>query len=540
MKWSIRSKIAAMTFAATPFAMAVDTRADDSDKSVVTVAIAPFDTMVPNIQHLARLGGGGMAAGTVKTALTQYTAGIDTSRPVGVFVELDDTGNPAPVAALPLKDLEEFFGQLAIFGEPQDLGDGLYEMNVGNSLYMKNAGEWLLVGQTEDAVLNFDIAATKNLKTLVAKYDVLIDLHPQNIPEPLVEMLMGQFEAGMQQGMANMDEEQAEAALKNAEQVKAQIQEAIDSTESLKIGLAVNKADSKTTLDVGTRFVEGSKLALNLAKMKGSKATLAGVPQDASMMMFQSLQLVAAEDIEQLETSMEAAVSAAVDQIDNEVAAEKAENYLNKLAGLFLETAKKGQLETVADITTTPNLSITAAFTVADGKQVEALAAEAASDLEAVGEQVSLKVNTGKHAGANLHQLSIALPPDADEKAVAIFGEKVTATLATTPNAVYVAVGKDCEKAIKQVVDRAVAKPSAPGEALKMRFSLGQLLTFMKAIETNPGIDAAVEVTSAGKDQIMIDSKNGDRETVVRVTLEDNVIKAISAAGTAARGGGGF
>jgi hypothetical protein len=38
----------------------------------------------------------------------------------------------------------------------------------------------------------------------------------------------------------------------------------------------------------------------------------------------------------------------------------------------------------------------------------------------------------------------------------------------------------------------------------------------------------------------MIDSKNGDRETVVRVTLEDNVIKAISAAGTAARGGGGF
>ncbi len=31
---------------------------------------------------------------------------------------------------------------------------------------------------------------------------------------------MSQFEAGMQQGMANMDEEQAEEAMKNAEQVK--------------------------------------------------------------------------------------------------------------------------------------------------------------------------------------------------------------------------------------------------------------------------------------------------------------------------------
>ncbi len=173
----------------------------------------------------------------------------------------------------------------------------------------------------------------------------------------------------------------------------------------------MNKADSKTTLDVGTRFVEGSKLAANLAKLKGAKATLAGVPQDTSMMMLQALQLVAEEDIEQMETSMEAAVSAAIDQIDDETVAEKAEGYLNQLVGLFLETAKKGQLETVADITTSPNLSITAAFTVADGKKVESLAAEASKDLEPLSEQVSLKVNTGKHAGANLHQLSIALPP---------------------------------------------------------------------------------------------------------------------------------
>jgi hypothetical protein len=60
----------------------------------------------------------------------------------------------------------------------------------------------------------------------------------------------------------------------------------------------------------------------------------------------------------------------------------------------------------------------------------------------------------------------------------------------------------------------------------------------MKSIETNPGLDAAVEVTSAGKDQIMIDSKNEGRDAVVRVTLEDNVIKAVSASVTA--GGGGF
>ncbi|XZE22391.1 hypothetical protein SH449x_002316 [Pirellulaceae bacterium SH449] len=538
MKWSIRSKIAAMTLAASPVLLAASANAGDSDKSVVKVAIAPFDTMVPNIQHLARLGGGGFAAGTVKTALTEYTAGLDTSRPMGVFVELDEYGNPAPVAALPLKDLEIFFGQLAIFGEPEDLGDGLYELNLGNSIYMKNSGEWLLVGQTEDAVLNFDISATKTLKPLVAKYDVLVDLNPRNIPQPLIEMLFSQYDAGVEQAMTDMDEEQAEEALKSADQVKEQLQEFLDSTEALKIGLAVNKAESKTTLDFGSRFVEGSKLALNLAKMKGSKAVLAGVPQESSMMMLQSLQLVASEDIAQIETAMEAAVKAAVDQIDDGDVAEKAKEYLTQLADLFVETAKKGQLETVADITTSPYLNIAAAFNVADGSKVEAIAANAAKDLAPLGDQISLKVNTGKHAGANLHQLSIALPPNADEKVVAIFGKRVTATLATTPTAVFVSIGKDCESNVKKVVDRAMAKPSAAGEAVKMRFSLGQLLSFMKSIETNPGLDAAVEVTSAGKDQIMIDSKNEGRDAVVRVTLEDNVIKAVSASMTA--GGGGF
>lgn len=538
MKWSIRSRIAALTLAASPFVLAANVKAGDSDKSVVKVAIAPFDTMVPNIQHLARLGGGGFAAGTVKTALTEYTAGLDTSRPMGVFVEIDEYGNPAPVAALPLKDLDIFFGQLAIFGEPEDLGDGLYELNLGNSIYMKNSGEWLLVGQTEDAVLNFDISATKTLKPLVAKYDILVDLTPKNIPQQLIELLFSQYDAGVEQAMAEMDEEQAEEALKSANQVKEQLQEFLDSTEALKIGLAVNKAESKTTLDFGSRFVEGSKLALNLAKMKDSKAVLAGVPQESSMMMLQTLQLVATEDIEQIQTGLEAAVKAVVDQIDSDDVAEKAKEYLTQLTALFVETAKKGQLETVADITTSPYLNIAAAFNVADGSKVESVAANAAKDLAPLGDRVSLKVNTGKHAGANLHQLSIALPPNADEKIVAIFGKRVTATLATTPTAVFVSIGKDCENSIKKVVDRAMAKASAPGEAVKMRFSLGQLLSFMKSIETNPGLDAAVEVTSAGKDQIMIDSKNEGRDAVVRVTLEDNVIKAVSASVTA--GGGGF
>ncbi|AMV33910.1 hypothetical protein VN12_17405 [Pirellula sp. SH-Sr6A] len=558
MKWFVRSSvIAALAFAApTPAdllyaqgaksqsASAVIEEAEDA--SVVVVGLAPVDTMLPNVQHLARLIAGGGGAGTVATLIKQYTGGLDTARPAGVFVELDESGTPSPIACLPLRNLDEFFQQLVIFGEPEDLGDGLYSFNIGNSIYLRKVEGWLVVGQSEDAVLNFDTTVAENLKGMVAKYDLRVQVNPQNIPDELLQFFMSQMQAGIEQGMAsnpNMSEEQAEAARANAEQMMASFQEGIEGTEKFVIGLAVNKADKKTMLDVGTKFVEGSKFATQIEKVKGSMATLAGIPQDASMMSAQSLQLIAPEEVKQLEDTMSSSIEAAFKQIEenakNPEDAAKAKDFINRLVELVMDSAREGKMESALNITVEKNLNAVGSFTVADGKKVEALAAEASKALATEKDvPVKLQVNTGKHAGANLHKLTVPLPPEADDSARKVFGDQVTVAIATTPKAVHLALGKDCDTVIKSTIDRVTAKPSSPAEMVKARFNLTQLLTYIQSIKSNPVVDAMLETASGGADKVMVDSKVGDRESVVRITFEDNVIKAISSGAKAAQGGG--
>ncbi|XZE43454.1 hypothetical protein SH467x_003014 [Pirellulaceae bacterium SH467] len=558
MKWFVRSSVmAALAFAApTPadllYAQGAKSQSasavieEEDDASVVVVGLAPVDTMLPNVQHLARLIAGGGGAGTVATLIKQYTGGLDTARPAGVFVELDESGTPSPIACLPLRNLDEFFQQLVIFGEPEDLGDGLYSFNIGNSIYLRKVEGWLVVGQSEDAVLNFDTTIAENLKGMVAKYDLRVQVNPQNIPDELLQFFMSQMQAGIEQGMAsnpNMDEEQAEAARANAEQMMASFQEGIEGTEKFVIGLAVNKADKRTMLDIGTKFVEGSKFAAQIEKVKGSMATLAGIPQDASMMSAQSLQLIAPEEVKQLEDTMSTSIEAAFKQIEenakNPEDAAKAKDFINRLVELVMDSAREGKMESALNITVDKNLNAVGSFTVADGKKVEALAAEASKALATEKDvPVKLQVNTGKHGGANLHKLTVPLPPEADDAARKVFGDEVTVAIATTPKAVHLALGKDCDTVIKSTIDRVAAKPSSPAEMVKARFNLTQLLTYIQSVQSNPVVDAMLETASGGADKVMVDSKVGDRESVVRITFEDNVIKAISSGAKAAQGGG--
>jgi len=517
---------------------------EEPDPSVLVLALAPIDTMLPNVQHLARLVAGGTGAGTVATILRQYTGGLDTARPAGVFVELDETGNPTPIACLPLKNLEDFFSNLAIFGEPEDLGDGLYQFNVGNSVYLRKAGDWLVVGQTEDGVLDFDTKTATDLKAMVGKYDLRFQVNPQNIPDELVDFMMSQMEAGIEQGMANnqgLDAAQAEAARANAEQMLNSIEEAVKGTEKFVFGLAVNKAEKTTMLDFGSKFVADSKFAKQIEKLKTSQASLGGVPVEGSMMTMQALQLIAPEEVKQLEDSLDASLEAAFKQIEertNDAAAvDKAKEFLGRLVELVMASAKEGQMEAAMNVSVDKQLSIVAGLAVADGKKVEALAAEASKALAAENVDIKLEVMTGKHGGANLHKLTVPIPGGQDEVRK-IFGDNLTVAVATAPKAVHLAIGKDCDTVIKSVIDRVGSMPSSQGEMIKARFSLGQLLQFIQSIEANPAVEAMAEVAAGGSDKIAIDSKSGDRETVVRISLEDNVLKAISAAATAARGGG--
>ena len=533
---------------ATPKAAPAIVESDADDEAVVVVALNAIDSLLPNIQHIARMVGAGAAAGGVSTVLNQFAGGLDRTRPFGVFVSLDEGGNPAPIACLPIADLEQFFDQLSTFGEPNDLGDGLYEFSFGNTVYAKKVGKWLYVAQTEDALDGIAESMGDMLPKMIQKYDVRIQVNPQNIPEELVDFIMSQMQAGLDQGMAaqgdNIDAADAESARATSEQMIAQMQEGIEGTEKVVLGLAINKQDKRTVLDFGTQFVADSKYAKQIEKMIGSKTTLAAVPQDSSMMGLQTFQLVAPEEIDQLEKTIEVSLKTAYKAIDenakNPASAGKAKEFIDKAVDILVESAKLGKIESAVDVSVASALSIVASVSVADGAKIEALASEISAELAKEKAPVQLKINSGKHAGFNLHNGTIALPPDAAEAAKKIFGNTVTVAIATGPKSVHIAVGKNCDESVKSAIDRVAAKPSAPAEMVKMKLVLSQLLKFVQDIEATPISESMLNAATAGNDRISIESQTMERGAVVRLSLEDGVMKAIAAGVKAGQAGGGF
>ncbi len=521
--------------------------AEKDEGAVVVVALNAIDSLLPNIQHIARMVGAGAASGGITTVLNQFSGGLDRTRPFGVFVNLDASGTPAPIGCLPIDDLEQFFDQLSAFGEPNDLGDGLYEFSFGNTIYAKKVGKWLYVGQTEDALADVAENMGDMLPKMIQQYDVRIQVNPQNIPDELVEFFMGQVQAGLDQGMAsqgNLDEADAQSARETSEQMIAQMQEGIEGTEKIVVGLAVNKQEKRTVLDIGSQFMADSKYAKQMDKLKSSKTAVAGIPQDGSMMTLQTFQLVAPDELGQLEKTLEAGLKTAFKSIDegakDPASAARAKELIEKAVDILVESAKLGKMESAVDVSVENALNIVASVTVADGTKIEALASEISAEIAKEKVPVQLKVNSGKHAGFNLHSVSIALPPDAAEAAKKIFGSSVTIAIATSPKTVHFAIGKNCDASVKSAIDRGSSKPSATAELIKMRLGLSQLLNYVQSIEPTPVSEAMLSAASAGNDRILVDSRSIERGIVVRLSLEDGVMKAIAAGVKAGQSGGGF
>ncbi|MEQ1824491.1 MAG: hypothetical protein ABL921_01025 [Pirellula sp.] len=519
------------------------------DTSVLVVAINSLETFLPNIQHLVRNAAGGAIAGPMAAAVNQYTGGLDKNRPVGLFVDLDDAGQPRPVGCLPVNDLKVFFEQLSIFGEPTDLGNGLYEFSFGSPIYAKKAGNWLYVAQSEDALDGIAEKKAAGLAKMLQSYDLRIQLNPKSIPAEMVDFFVSQMENGLEQAMAaqrqDMDPDEAAATQAASEQMIAQMKEAIDGTEKLVVGVAVNKAEKKTVLDVLSQFVDGSKFAKQVLKAKTSKTAFSAIPQLGSMLTARSLQLVDTADLAQLERTIESSIKAAYKAIDekatNPNSAAKAKELINRMVDILMESAKQGKLDSAVDISVDGDLGIVASVAVADGVKVEALASDIAKELVNEKGPIQMRIGTGKHAGMNLHKASFKLPPEADDSARKIFGDTATLAIATSPKVVHLALGKNCDALLKSAIDRAASKPSEPAEMLEVRLALSQLLNFVHAIESNPISEAMLSAATSGNDRILVDSSTIERGYVVRLSLDDGVVKAIAAGAKAGQGaGGGF
>jgi len=152
--------------------------AADASKPVAVLSIASYDRVMADIAMLGNLAGNPDLDKNLEGMLQLFTqgqglVGLDKKRPWCISLTTDGISFQ-PLVYLPVDDLEALLDALAgLLGEADDVGDGLYELNVfGQPILVKQKGAWTVIGQDADAIAAAPNDPAKLLNGMDTAYDI--------------------------------------------------------------------------------------------------------------------------------------------------------------------------------------------------------------------------------------------------------------------------------------------------------------------------------------------------------------------------------
>jgi hypothetical protein len=520
------------------------------NKPVVVVSIAPLAKTMPDISYIMRSAGAGGVSGMMSAMVNTYSAGLDNKRPAGVLVSMGEDQTPIALAFLPLSDLDAFFASFeTTFGEPDDLGDGMHAMTVGQqTVYALEKGEWLFVAQQEEQLESVPADPAALLTKLSERYDVGIRIDVNNIPETMKDMLISQIRDGYERGLAeqarNQSEEQAALTRATGEQSVKQIEEMMKDTEQVVLGWAVDQSSKKTYMDVGVQFVAGSRMDKEIQQLSNLKTEFAAFQNPESPFAMRMTSVMTKENAEQVMPTIRASFENALKEIEkngeNKQVTEKVTTFFKEIQKSLEATLAEGIVDGGAIVNFENGLHVVAGGRVADGKALAKSFKDVSTSFAGEPNAPVLKFDASNYKGVTFHTGTMAVPSQADDTVREIFGDNVSFVIGTGDKSAYVAIGKDCEAQLKAVLDKNATGLTGDITPLEMRVELGPVLQYVQQVRENPMIDKVVKTLEkySDKDSILMSTRVAPRGMMYRFTVEEGVLRGAGSAQPAQ--GGGF
>lgn len=516
--------------------------AQQANKPVALISISPLDKTMKDTSYLLKACGIPEMGGFASMMVDTYTSGLDRTRPIGATVTLENQ-MPSALIFLPLQDRELFFGALQNLAiEPDDLGDGLYEIYAqGQTIYAKEAGKWLFVAQTEDAFGNLPADPGTMLGTLPQKYDIAIRINLQALPENLKSMMTEQMRIGFENGLAEQPGQSPEEAAMAREMGEAsieQMEQLMNDTEQIIIGWAIDSENQKVFLDGGAQFMAGSRLAKQAEDSKNQKSDYTGFILPGASAKFRFSSTIADSDKTLAKSNLRNSMKQAENQMAQadmpDEAREILEGILEGVISVTEATIDEGTFDGAGSVSVAGNkLRLLIGGRVADGGQLAQVFKDAAAKVP--GAPVEFDYETYK--GVTLHRAQIPVP-SSEPAAAQVFGDAARITIGTSDKGFLVALDPDGDKAVKATIDRMQSTQGVTVSPFDAAIKMTQILEFAQSIAPNPMLDNVIQTMStySDKDKVEVNGSIIPRGAVYRLSIEEGVLRSI---GSATRGGGG-
>jgi hypothetical protein len=508
-------------------------------KPVAVVSIASVEENLADVGYITRVAGMEDTGKTVMLFGNALTAGIDKSRPAGLYV-VPQAGDFHAVAFIPVSNLKLLLEvHKEQVGEPEDVGGNILKIGTNETAYVKEVGGWAFLAQAKEHLSNLPQDPVALLGELPKTYNVAGRVLMQNIPEELRRMAIDELRLGMerffeaQPEQPGLDKEQREKIAKDA---ITQIEKFVNEADDITVGLGIDSAGKRSFVDIHVTAREGTDLARQMAMQSGVKSQFAGFLLPEASVTLNVASVASQEDLAQVHEAMKAAREQVAQKIDDDpnLPAEKreaAKKVVGQFFDVFEQTIAGGKLDGGAALVLLPkSISFVAGGYVADGAAME----KAIKDLIELGKNEpnfpEVKFNVGSHAGVQLHSLTAPIP-EAEAETRELLGEKLQVMLGTGKNSFYISLGKDCEALLKKVIDKSSADAGKPVPPLQLNVSLLPILKFYSSVDDNEVVAELVKtLEQEGNDKLIVINKAGPRSATTRIEVQEGLVRTIGEA----------
>lgn len=407
----------------------------DEPVTVAIVSVQSVDGVLDAASNVLKAAGQDEVEQAMRGA-TGAIEGIDTTKPAGVVVTMSGMDPmPGVMGFLPVTDLMAFVASLPdappaeMFPEPD--ADGIRELQTGpdQSIFMSETGEWLVVSQDRDAVLNAPTDPTTLLEGLDQQHLIAVKVIGSNVPDPLKQGLPAM--AGMFLMGANLDQAQQQAVQSMLQQLTI----VLTGTDTLLIGADVS-SEGEVTVNTSLTTIAGSELAEQFAATADSESRFATMYSPTALVSFLTNQVLPQSSITQMQAQLEMAKQNMLDSLaeadlsDND--RQIAQGMVNQLFEAADATIASGKSEAALTVNVTDaSVEISTAATVVDGDKIENVFKQLVG---LIGQQVppvaqGTTLNATEASGIRVHTVTVPLadfgpgaPPEFADGTLAVTG----------------------------------------------------------------------------------------------------------------------
>lgn len=521
------------------WARPVTAAAEGSDNPVAVLSVASAERLLEDLTYLTHIMERPDLDNYLQVMRASFLETVDRQRPAGLLITMENS-QPKGLGFLPVSDAEKLFGLLErrLGATLNDSGNGIMKLEMGKDAYLKQRGEWLYVTDHPRHLSDLPADPVAMLENLHQDYTVALRIYIRNIPQRLKDVvdytIQTKIDMELRSHQPGDSESAASVANSLRKSMKRWISSLINDSDQVTIGWAVDTPKRRTYLDLHARAKEDSRLSRQLNDLMNNRSTFTGFFVEDAAIAFQGSLRATEEMREQSANVLNYLREKAREAIEADPEAPgQAKEIVDSVLDVVDQTVRQGKTDIGGTLLLAPgSFNFAGGTRVADGRALADAFQELFELAKNEPDVPEINFYDSKYKDLDLHTL--VLPIDkSDVDARKLLGETVDITIATGPEQLFIAIGKDADDLLETIVDESqnIGKKKVP--PLHLRAALRPVMNYLASIDRNnedQHVLAELINQARGGDAIELKIQQIENGVGCRLIIEEGILELVGKA----------